>query len=70
MIDRDAAWLARAAGGRILAGNDVSSGPERAVVDSRQVAAGDLFVGLRGEHADGGRFAQAALDAGASPAQR
>jgi len=35
------------------------------VVDSRQVAAGDLFVGLRGGQADGGRFAQAALDAGA-----
>jgi UDP-N-acetylmuramoyl-tripeptide--D-alanyl-D-alanine ligase len=39
--------------------------PERAVVDSRQVRAGDLFVGLRGEREDGGRFAAAALEASA-----
>jgi UDP-N-acetylmuramoyl-tripeptide--D-alanyl-D-alanine ligase len=39
--------------------------PERAVVDSRQVASGDLFFGLEGEHADGGRFARDALQAGA-----
>ena len=38
---------------------------ERAVIDSRELRAGDLFVGLRGEHADGGDFAAAALDAGA-----
>jgi UDP-N-acetylmuramoyl-tripeptide--D-alanyl-D-alanine ligase len=39
--------------------------PDRGVVDSRQVRAGDLFVGLRGEREDGGRFAAAALEAGA-----
>jgi UDP-N-acetylmuramoyl-tripeptide--D-alanyl-D-alanine ligase len=39
--------------------------PERAMVDSRQVAAGDLFFGLPGEHADGGEFAASALAAGA-----
>jgi UDP-N-acetylmuramoyl-tripeptide--D-alanyl-D-alanine ligase len=39
--------------------------PERAVVDSREVRAGDLFFGLRGERVDGGEFAARALDAGA-----
>ena len=31
--------------------------PERAVADSRELRPGDLFFGLRGEHADGGEFA-------------
>jgi UDP-N-acetylmuramoyl-tripeptide--D-alanyl-D-alanine ligase len=35
------------------------------VIDSREVGEGDLFVGLRGERADGGRFAVDALRAGA-----
>jgi UDP-N-acetylmuramoyl-tripeptide--D-alanyl-D-alanine ligase len=39
--------------------------PERVVVDSREVRPGDLFAGLRGAHEDGGRFAPAALEAGA-----
>jgi UDP-N-acetylmuramoyl-tripeptide--D-alanyl-D-alanine ligase len=39
--------------------------PVRAVVDSRQLSPGDLFFGLRGERADGGAFAGAALEAGA-----
>ncbi len=42
-----------------------AAGPARAVVDSRQAGSGDLFVGLRGQHADGGEFAPAALAAGA-----
>ena len=29
-------------------------GPARVVIDSREAGPGDLFVGLRGEHADGG----------------
>jgi UDP-N-acetylmuramoyl-tripeptide--D-alanyl-D-alanine ligase len=41
------------------------SGPSRTVIDSRRVAPGDLFVGLRGEREDGGRHAKAALAAGA-----
>jgi UDP-N-acetylmuramoyl-tripeptide--D-alanyl-D-alanine ligase len=65
MIDRDAAWVAGACGGRLVAGDPAPAGPARAVVDSREVRPGDLFVGLRGERADGGEFAQAALDAGA-----
>src|SRR5207302_542587 len=40
------------------------AGPRRAVIDSRQVGEGDLFVGLRGQ-LDGGEFAKDALDAGA-----
>jgi UDP-N-acetylmuramoyl-tripeptide--D-alanyl-D-alanine ligase len=56
--------IAEAAGAEIVAlGGD--GHPGRAVVDSRQAGAGDLFVGLRGEHADGGAFAGAALAAGA-----
>ncbi len=39
--------------------------PERAVVDSRVLRPGDLFFGLRGDHADGGEFAPRALEAGA-----
>jgi len=40
-------------------------GPQRAVIDSRSAGPGDLFVGLPGEHVDGGAFAASALAAGA-----
>jgi UDP-N-acetylmuramoyl-tripeptide--D-alanyl-D-alanine ligase len=62
---RDAAWIAHAAGGELLVGDPAMRGARRAVVDSREAGEGDLFVGLHGANADGGRFAQAALDAGA-----
>ena len=39
--------------------------PDRAVIDSRGVCAGDLFFALPGERADGGEFAADALAAGA-----
>ena len=65
MIDRTAEWVAAAAGGRLVAGQPDVAGPHRAVVDSREAAAGDLFVGLAGTRTDGGAFASAALDAGA-----
>ena len=39
--------------------------PERAEVDSRDLNPGSLFFGLRGERADGGEHAAAALGAGA-----
>ncbi len=39
--------------------------PERAVIDSREVRAGDLFFGLIGAQQDGGRFAAQALEQGA-----
>ena len=37
----------------------------RAVIDSRAVEPGDLFVAYRGEKTDGHRFIQSALDKGA-----
>jgi UDP-N-acetylmuramoyl-tripeptide--D-alanyl-D-alanine ligase len=66
MQDWDARRVAEAAGAR-LAGPapEGAGGPARVVVDSRQTGHGDLFVGLPGEHADGGRFAAQALAAGA-----
>jgi UDP-N-acetylmuramoyl-tripeptide--D-alanyl-D-alanine ligase len=57
--------VARAAGARLVAPPPSATGPERAVIDSRQAGPGALFVGLPGEHDDGGRFAPQALAAGA-----
>jgi UDP-N-acetylmuramoyl-tripeptide--D-alanyl-D-alanine ligase len=57
--------IARAAGARLLSAASNGSGPERAIIDSREAGPGALFVGLPGQHADGGRFATAALEAGA-----
>ena len=59
----DAARVAEAAGARLIAPG--SGGPTRAVIDTRSIEPGDLFVGLRGERVDGGRFAADALAAGA-----
>jgi UDP-N-acetylmuramoyl-tripeptide--D-alanyl-D-alanine ligase len=64
----DASRVARAAGARLEAGPAAAvedRGPLRATVDSRAARAGDLFVGLRGERADGGEHAPHALRAGA-----
>jgi UDP-N-acetylmuramoyl-tripeptide--D-alanyl-D-alanine ligase len=57
--------VAQAAGGRLVAPAPRPGGPDRAQLDSRAAGPGDLFVGLVGEHADGGRFAPQALAAGA-----
>ncbi|MBX5470286.1 MAG: UDP-N-acetylmuramoyl-tripeptide--D-alanyl-D-alanine ligase [Thermoleophilaceae bacterium] len=65
MIDRDAAWVAGAAGGELVAGDTARPGPQRVVADSREVARGDLFVGIPGARVDGGGFAADALAAGA-----
>jgi UDP-N-acetylmuramoyl-tripeptide--D-alanyl-D-alanine ligase len=56
--------LAQAAGAQVLQG-DGGTGPSSVVIDSRAVRAGELFVGLRGEHVDGGAHAAEALRAGA-----
>jgi UDP-N-acetylmuramoyl-tripeptide--D-alanyl-D-alanine ligase len=57
--------VAEAAGGRLAAPSSHAGGPGRAVIDSRAAGPDDLFVGLPGEHVDGGAFAAAALEAGA-----
>ncbi|MET0926395.1 MAG: Mur ligase family protein, partial [Solirubrobacterales bacterium] len=56
--------IAGSFGGEIAARGQAGE-PRRAVIDSREAAAGDLFFGLRGERADGGEHAAAALAAGA-----
>ncbi len=64
MIAFDGDRLASAAGAEVLASGG-ADGPQRVVIDSREVREGDLFVGLPGERADGGEFGAAALEAGA-----
>ena len=72
----DANRVARAAGARLVfrpdgdalpgaAQDGTPSGPVRVSIDSRSVAPGDLFVGLRGASTDGGAYAAQALQAGA-----
>src|SRR5947209_3819146 len=57
--------VARAAGARLVSPPGVTSGPERAVIDSREAGPGALFIGLPGANVDGGQFAPQALAAGA-----
>ncbi|HXE44659.1 MAG TPA: UDP-N-acetylmuramoyl-tripeptide--D-alanyl-D-alanine ligase [Conexibacter sp.] len=60
--------VAQAAGARLVAPARQAGGwvgPSRVTIDSREIVAGDLFVGLPGETHDGGRFAAQALAAGA-----
>jgi len=64
MIALDGERLAAAAGAEVVRrGGD--GGPRRTLIDSREAREGDLFVGLRGEREDGGRFAADALRGGA-----
>jgi UDP-N-acetylmuramoyl-tripeptide--D-alanyl-D-alanine ligase len=66
MRDWTAQRVAEAAGARLVApGAAGARGPARVTIDSRDAGPGDLFVGLPGEHHDGGRFAPRALAAGA-----
>jgi len=64
VIDLPPERLADAAGLEILK-EGPGGRPERAIVDSRDVRAGDLFFGLTGARADGGEFAPGALGDGA-----
>src|SRR3954469_20897622 len=65
MHDWSPEQVAEAAGARLLGPAVTAAGPRRATIDSRDVRAGDLFVGLLGENVDGGAFAAQALEAGA-----
>jgi UDP-N-acetylmuramoyl-tripeptide--D-alanyl-D-alanine ligase len=65
MRDWTAERVARAAGARLVSAATGARGPERAIIDSREAGPGTLFVGLRGQNADGGEFAPQALAAGA-----
>jgi len=58
------AQIAAAIGAEVVA-EGLPGSPERAAIDSRAAGSGDLFFGLRGERDDGGRFAPAAIEAGA-----
>ena len=57
--------IAEAAGARLIAPAPWDEGPDRVVVDSREAGPGALFVGLAGEHEDGGAYAGQALAQGA-----
>jgi UDP-N-acetylmuramoyl-tripeptide--D-alanyl-D-alanine ligase len=73
MREWDASRVAHAAGARLIAepspANGETAGPDRgprgATIDSRAGVRGELFVGLRGEHHDGGAYAVQALESGA-----
>ena len=65
MREWTAQQIAEAANARLVAPSPHAAGPTRAVIDSREAGPGDLFVGLVGEHVDGGRFAAQALAQGA-----
>ena len=56
---------AEACGGKLLGCPNPALGIGRAVIDSRAVESGDLFVAFRGEKTDGHRYIQMALDKGA-----
>jgi UDP-N-acetylmuramoyl-tripeptide--D-alanyl-D-alanine ligase len=62
----DPQQVARAAGAQLLRGSVPGvDGPLQTTIDSRKAGPGTLFVGLPGEHVDGGSFASSALAAGA-----
>jgi UDP-N-acetylmuramoyl-tripeptide--D-alanyl-D-alanine ligase len=65
MLSWNAERIAREAGAELLAGADASVGPAGVCVDSAAAGPGVLFTGLAGERTHGGRFAQAAVAAGA-----
>jgi UDP-N-acetylmuramoyl-tripeptide--D-alanyl-D-alanine ligase len=65
MIEWSPDDVAAAAGARLVASPQTQRGPAGAVIDSRQAGSQQLFVGLRGEHEDGGRYAAQALANGA-----
>jgi UDP-N-acetylmuramoyl-tripeptide--D-alanyl-D-alanine ligase len=63
-LNLSAKQIAAAIGAEVVAEGAAGS-PARATIDSGGTGPGDLFFGLRGERADGGEFAPAAIEAGA-----
>jgi UDP-N-acetylmuramoyl-tripeptide--D-alanyl-D-alanine ligase len=63
--DWTAPRVASAAGAELVRPAHQHGGPRAVSIDSRHVAPGTLFVGIPGEHVDGGAFAIDALAAGA-----
>jgi len=56
--------IAAAIGAEMIAEGEPGS-PRQAVIDSTKAGPGDLFFGLKGANHDGGKFAAAAIEAGA-----
>jgi UDP-N-acetylmuramoyl-tripeptide--D-alanyl-D-alanine ligase len=63
-MNLDAGDIAAAIGAEVLV-EGAPGAPERAVIDSGEARAGDLFFGLPGGNVNGGDFAAAAIAAGA-----
>jgi UDP-N-acetylmuramoyl-tripeptide--D-alanyl-D-alanine ligase len=61
--ERTASWIAAATGGRIV--SEAPGAMKRATIDSRNAGPGDLFIGLPGATANGGAFAEKAINNGA-----
>ena len=60
-----ARWVAGAMGAALVAG-DPSQEFHGVSIDTRTLAAGDLFIAIRGERFDGAEFAEAAIGKGAA----
>jgi UDP-N-acetylmuramoyl-tripeptide--D-alanyl-D-alanine ligase len=69
VIDLTPERIREVTGAALLSGGPSRTRPDdmplRAIVDSRGSRPGDLFVGIRGDHVDGGEFAEQAAMAGA-----
>jgi UDP-N-acetylmuramoyl-tripeptide--D-alanyl-D-alanine ligase len=63
--DWTAPRVASAAGAELVRAPHQRGGPRSVTIDSRHVPPGSLFVGIAGEHTDGGAYAVDALAAGA-----
>ena len=60
-----ARWVAGAMGAALVAG-DPSQEFHGVSIDTRTLAAGDLFIAIRGERFDGAEFAETAIEKGAA----
>ncbi len=65
MISMNISMAAAACGGKLVGAPDADAPIRRAVIDSRTVEPGDLFVAYRGEKTDGHRYIPMAWEKGA-----